>query len=319
MIDFLPHDVNKQLVNLDLIVKSSRSVPEIPQILNRTVLLGGKRLRPTLCFLMGKILGVEPSRMAAFARAAEFTHSASLAHDDVLDNANQRRQRKTLNAETSNARAVLAGDMLLARVMVELSEEGNVDIIHDLALVVEDLVSGEWLQLDARGRIDVTWDHLLEVAQRKTASLMSWCCTVAARLSPVSTPELLEACRAFGKNLGIAFQMIDDIIDYEELGGKDYSKDFKEGLMNFVIADMLKNNPQLKVALANHLGQGFDDEPWARAQLEASKENIRVQSKMYLDMAEEGFETIKRFSNNDSVDCVQSIEGLLEFLRMRKL
>lgn len=318
MIDLLPHDVNTQLGNLDLVVKSSRSVPEIPEALNKTVLLGGKRLRPTLCFLMGKILGVPPARMAPFARASEFTHSASLAHDDVLDNAVLRRQRKTLNAETSNARAVLAGDMLLARVMVELSEEGNIDIIHDLALVVEDLVSGEWLQLEARGQVDVSWNHLLEVAKRKTASLMSWCCTVAARLSHENNTELLVACRDFGQNLGVAFQMVDDVIDYEEFGGKDYSKDFKEGLVNFVVADLLVGNPQLKSGLASKLGQDFQEFPWTEEQIENAKENVRAQSRIFLDRAQANFEVIKKYSVDAESSCVQSIQALIEFLRMRK-
>ena len=321
MTEFLPREVIESLEGLDLVVQSVTSVPEIPRVLNQTVLCGGKRLRPTLCFLMGKILGLTAGKVAPFARAAEFTHSASLAHDDVVDNATQRRHRQTLNASTSNSRAVLAGDLLLARVMLELSEFGNIDIIHDLAVVVEDLVNGEWLQLEARGRVDVTWDHLLQVTLRKTASLMSWCCTVAVRLAYPADKKLLKSAQNFGQNLGIAFQMVDDVIDFAKQGEKDYAKDLKEGLVNFVVAELLVQNPQLTGEVAKCLNQPTFDSPWTQKEIDQALASVREKSAGYLKVAQTEFNFIKTFSDSSDpgvAECIGAIEMLIEFLKVRQ-
>jgi geranylgeranyl pyrophosphate synthase len=319
--EFLPEDISRSLKDLDLIVRSPTSIPEIPNVLNQTLLAGGKRLRPMLCFLMGKILGVSAEKMATFARSAEFTHSASLAHDDVVDSANIRRHNATLNATTSNARAVLAGDLLLARVMVELSQMGNVQIISDLALVVEDLVNGEWLQLEARGKVDVTFEHLLDVTRRKTASLMSWCCIVPARLSHPEDLKLLESCRRFGHNLGVAFQMVDDIIDYEKSGEKDYAKDVKEGLVNFVMAELLHLNPSLSQQVSQCLGRTDFAPPWSEAQLSQAIEGVREKSEKYLVHAADEFNLVKSYCDIKSPgvsQAVESLEMLLGFLKVRQ-
>lgn len=313
--------VKTSIENLDLVLKTNHSVPEIPDLLNRTVLIGGKRLRPALCFLMGQALGVEAERMIPFARSAEFTHSASLAHDDVVDNASTRRSLRTINAESSSKRAVLAGDLLLARVMVELSQQGDVEIIHDLARVVEDLVNGEWLQIDIRGNINTTQEDLIEVSKRKTASLMIWCCVVAARVSESNSADLRQICSDFGENLGIAFQMIDDVIDFTEAGEKDFAKDLKEGIVNYVICDLLKRKPEFKPATKELLGKSEILEfPWAKADLETSIQNIRNLSLTYLDRAEQKLSEIKKMvlpQSELAKESYTSLENLLQFLSIR--
>ncbi len=313
--------VKNSIEKLDLVLRTNHSVPEIPDLLNRTVLVGGKRLRPALCFLMGQALGVPQERMIPFARAAEFTHSASLAHDDVVDNASTRRNLRTINAESSNKRAVLAGDLLLARVMVELSESGDLDIIHDLALVIEDLVNGEWLQIDIRGNINTTLNELIEVSKRKTASLMSWCCLVAARVSEHNNSDLRQLASEFGENLGIAFQMIDDVIDFTESGEKDFAKDLKEGIVNYVVSDLLKRKPELKPETEKLLGQKEIGElPWSSEALEESLQNIRNLSQAYLQRAEEKLVEIKKMvpaQTQIAKESYASLENLLQFLSIR--
>jgi len=313
--------VKNSIEKLDLVLKTNHSVPEIPDLLNRTVLVGGKRLRPALCFLMGQALGVTSKRMEPFARAAEFTHSASLAHDDVVDNATTRRSLRTINAESSSKRAVLAGDLLLARVMVELSQNGDVDIIHDLAIVIEDLVNGEWLQIDIRGNINTTQEDLIEVSKRKTASLMSWCCTVAARVSESNSAELRQITAEFGENLGIAFQMIDDVIDFTEAGEKDFAKDLKEGIVNYVICDLLKRKPEFKPATKELLGKSeITSFPWEQSDLEESIQNVRNLSLAYLKRAEDKLIEIKKLvppTTEIAKESYASLENLLQFLSIR--
>lgn len=313
--------VKNSIESLDLVLKTNHSVPEIPDLLNRTVLLGGKRLRPALCFLMGQALGVTAERMSPFARAAEFTHSASLAHDDVVDNASTRRSVRTINAVSTAKRAVLAGDLLLARVMVELSQQGDVEIINDLALVVEDLVNGEWLQIDIRGNINTTQDELIEVSKRKTASLMSWCCLVAARVSESNSADLRQITSEFGENLGIAFQMIDDVIDFTEAGEKDYAKDLKEGIVNYVICDLLKRKPELKTKTSELLGKTeINSFPWTQEDLETSIQNVRDLSQAYLKRAEEKLAEVKKLvppTTEIAKESYSSLENLLQFLSIR--
>src|SRR4051812_15877833 len=144
ILDWLPKATAQAVESLDLSL-NVHSVPEVDILLSKTVLFRGKKFRPTLCFLMGQLLRLPQELLHPYARAAEFVHAATLAHDDVIDESLIRRNRPTLNARSSNARAVLAGDLLLARVMAELSSLGEIQIIHDLARTVEELVLGEWL------------------------------------------------------------------------------------------------------------------------------------------------------------------------------
>lgn len=315
--------IQNSIDQLDLILKTDHSIPEIPNLLNKTVLLGGKKLRPALCFLMGQALGVPQDKMAHFARASEFTHAASLAHDDVVDNASTRRLQRTINAESSNKKAVLAGDLLLARVMVELSQQGDVQIIKDLSLVVEDLVNGEWLQMSLRGRSDTQYEELVEVSKRKTASLMSWCCKVAARLSPYSSGDVIQLASDFGENLGVAFQMMDDVIDFSSMSEKDYAKDIKEGLVNYVMSDLLKRKPELRSDVQTILGKAdTQDWPWNEKDLMVSVENVRVNALSYLTKAHHNLLSLKKIlqpSVGPALESFTSLEGLIAYMSMRQL
>ncbi len=315
--------IQNSIDQLDLVLKTDHSIPEIPNLLNKTVLLGGKKLRPALCFLMGQALGVPQNKMAHFARASEFTHAASLAHDDVVDNASTRRLQRTINAESSNKKAVLAGDLLLARVMVELSQQGDVQIINDLSLVVEDLVNGEWLQMSLRGRSDTQYEELVEVSKRKTASLMSWCCKVAARLSPHSSGDVIQLASDFGENLGVAFQMMDDVIDFSSMGEKDYAKDIKEGLVNYVMSDLLKRKPELRSDVQALLGKAdTQDWPWNEKDLMVSVENVRVNALSYLTKAHQNLLSLKKIlqpQEGPALESFTSLEGLIAYMSMRQL
>src|ERR1700722_13242481 len=115
VLEWMPKETAQAVEKLDLSIRV-RSVPEIDSLLSKTVLFRGKKFRPTLCFLMAQLLGIDLEKVHPYARAAEFVHAATLAHDDVIDESPMRRNRPTLNARSSNARAVLAGDLLLARV-----------------------------------------------------------------------------------------------------------------------------------------------------------------------------------------------------------
>ena len=272
---FLPPEELRAVESLDLIVQAPAHIPEIPKLLENTLLVGGKRLRPALCFLMGRLLGIPSAKLAPFARAAELTHAATLAHDDVTDEADRRRNRPTLNAVVGNSRAVLAGDLLLARVLREVADQGHPEILRDMTVVYEDLVTGEWLQLEARGKIDVTRELLERISRHKTGSLLRWCCSTPARLASRGA-DFVRTAEKLGETLGLAFQMIDDVIDFEVGGEKPFAQDLREGTVNFVTLEMIERRPELSRQLVEVLGRESRTYPWSDDELQAAREAVRA-------------------------------------------
>lgn len=317
-LEWMPQETIRAVEDLNLSL-SVHSVPEIDTLLSKTVLFRGKKFRPTLCFLMGQLFRLPTAVTRSYARAAEFVHAATLAHDDVIDESPVRRNRPTLNARASNSRAVLAGDLLLARVMAELSELGEIEIIRDLSYTVEELVHGEWLQLEARKVAYVSRSHLETVARKKTASLMVWCCGTPARLARADG-SVLEACRRFGEALGIAFQMIDDIIDYDSSGEKPFAQDLREGLVNFVTLEMLENNPSLKEPIQRLLGDISSQNtawPWQADELVSASDAVRARAQAKLEAADQSLSQISKALPSPDFEALQALRSILVYLRER--
>ncbi len=316
-LDWIPQATAEAVANLDLAI-TVHTVPEIDILLSKTVLFRGKKFRPTLCFLVGQFLKVPLSQLHSYARASEFVHAATLAHDDVIDESRIRRNRPTLNARSSNARAVLAGDLLLARVMSELSSLGEIELIRDLSRTVEELVHGEWLQLEARNVFGITRTHLETVARKKTASLMSWCCSTPARLAKVSE-GIRQACFQFGELLGLAFQMIDDIIDYDASGGKPFAQDLREGLINFVTLEMLEENPSLSEPIQKLLGNDTDLQswPWRTIELVAATDRVRARSQAKLEAADQILSQVSIALEKPDLEALQALRSILVYLKER--
>jgi octaprenyl-diphosphate synthase len=317
VLEWMPKETAQALKELNLNL-SVRDVPEIDNLLSKTVLFRGKKFRPTLCFLMGQFLNIPSETLHPYARASEFVHAATLAHDDVIDESQVRRNRPTLNARSNNARAVLAGDLLLARVMAELSSLGEIAIIHDLANTVEDLVNGEWLQLEARGVGSVDRQHLETVARKKTASLMAWCCAAPARLAR-KDEAFLNAARSFGDSLGIAFQMIDDIIDYDTQGEKPFAQDLREGLVNFVTLEMLEHNSDLRAPIQRLLGKVTPNQqwPWQSYELAAAADRVRARAQAKLEVADQFLSQVAKSIETPNFDALQALRSILVYLRER--
>ncbi len=236
--------VTARLSTLKIDVPSTYGQKAMDELLKGSVLKGGKRLRPLLTFLFAQYFGIDLKRVDIFARAIEMVHAASLAHDDVIDGASQRRGRDSINIQASNKKAVLAGDYLLASVIGELSRDGSLEHVQEMAKVIELLSQGEWLQADLVESRDYTAEVIREVALKKTSSVMSWCAISSALLCP-ERDKLLPLCREFGECLGIAFQYLDDTFDFQEGGEKDGFLDLKNGQVNAVLFHWLKENPEM--------------------------------------------------------------------------
>ena len=243
-LDSIPAHVLDRSKNMDLKVRSVNAHAAIDEVLSRTVLQGGKRLRPLLTFLMGNLFKMDLDSITPFARASELVHAASLSHDDVIDNATLRRGSPSINIVASNQKAVLAGDYLLSSVIVDLCSTGNLELVKEMSLVIKDLSEGEWLQLDLISSRDYTRELIREIAIKKTSSVMSYC-TLSPAIFNGMPAEILNYCRQFGISLGLAFQLIDDTLDFSGDSLKDKDLDLKNGIVNAVVYEFLIANPEL--------------------------------------------------------------------------
>ncbi len=312
----VPARIAQALEAMDFGLPEQDVVPEIPALLNRTVLLGGKRMRPALCLMMGGVFGLDLEKVKPFARAIELTHAASLAHDDVIDEALLRRQRQTLNAAASNVRAVLAGDLLLARVMAEVSRLGPLKVIEDLALAVEDLVRGEWLQDGLRGQVTVDREVLDQVALLKTGSLLRFCAVAPARLAGASESQV-QACARLGEAIGVAFQWVDDVLDFDAHSGKRPSQDLQAGLLNSVSVEMLREDPSLVIGLGQILGRERPsfEWPWSVSQLAQAQDRVRSRAADALQDADRLLKEV--VGPKSDPECVKSFQQFFVLLANR--
>ncbi len=204
---------------------------------------GGKRLRPLLMILSARLCGYNGKKDVTLALAFEFLHVATLLHDDVIDGAELRRNRPAANKLWGNQAVVLVGDFLYSKALMIAIEYDNMQIMEALAKAANLMAEGEILQLINTGKIDITEKDYFEIISLKTAALMSAACKVGAILGGAKE-ELVENLSYYGYHLGLAFQLVDDLLDYkgttEELG-KRVGKDFGEGKVTLPLIFALKN------------------------------------------------------------------------------
>ncbi len=179
----IPDDVIKHLDTMEFRVDSKNCLEAIQSLLQSSVLVGGKRLRPLLTLLMGHLFRLDLKLIQPYAKAVELVHAASLSHDDVIDNATLRRGKPSINVLASNKKAVLAGDTLLSLTIVELAECQNhfaLELVKEMSYVIRDLSEGEWLQSDFIQERNYTLSKIKTIADKKTASVMGYCSVAPA-------------------------------------------------------------------------------------------------------------------------------------------
>ncbi|MFT6069079.1 MAG: octaprenyl-diphosphate synthase [Bacteriovoracaceae bacterium] len=270
-----------QDINLDIPYEKCNE--EINHLLGKTVLLGGKRLRPLLTYLMGRFFGVDDEKLDACAQSIEMVHAASLAHDDVVDNASTRRGRDSINAASSNKHAVLAGDYLLASVIMNLCKQDMPILVSEMSRVIMDLAEGEWIQLEAIDKKNYSVELIRNIALKKTASVMSWCAVSPAILSHQSE-EVISLARDFGVHLGLGFQLMDDTLDFGGASQKDANLDLENGVISAVYFEWLQNNPSKFEAFKN--GESFKD-VFTGEGIDQAIASIKSQAHANLDRADE--------------------------------
>ncbi|KAL9655285.1 hypothetical protein ABK040_009058 [Willaertia magna] len=233
----------------------------------------GKLFRPMLVLLCGKLASTNINnnnltnmdsilkKQYKLAEITELIHVASLIHDDIIDEADTRRGIVALNKFIGNKIAVLAGDFLLARASINLARIGNLEVIDLISTVIEHLSYGEVLQMAGKGKFD--FDYYMKTIFFKTSSLIANSCKGSAILSGITNIELINACYDFGKHLGIAYQLIDDALDYvqssEELGKPSQGADMKLGLTTCPILFATKHFPNEMIPIVERKFTGEKD------------------------------------------------------------
>ncbi|AGH49469.1 MULTISPECIES: polyprenyl synthetase family protein [Sphingomonadales] len=248
-------EADMKQVNAVILDRMQSDVPLIPELAGHLIAGGGKRMRPMLTLACARLLDYDGTRHHKLAASVEFIHTATLLHDDVVDGSGLRRGKRTANMIWGNPASVLVGDFLFSRSFELMVEDGSLRVLRILSNASAVIAEGEVNQLTAQRRIETTEERYLDIIGAKTAALFAAACRIAAVVA--ERDESVElALDAYGRNLGIAFQLIDDAIDYLSDGatmGKDTGDDFRDGKVT------------LPVILAHARGSDEDRQFWRDA------------------------------------------------------
>ncbi|MBU0554615.1 MAG: polyprenyl synthetase family protein [Alphaproteobacteria bacterium] len=253
MMSLVAEDMNR--VNEVILARMQSRIPLIPELAGHLIAGGGKRMRPMLTLACARLLDYAGTRHHKLAATVEFIHTATLLHDDVVDGSAMRRGKQTANMIWGNNASVLVGDFLFSRSFELMVEDGSLKVLKILSHASAVIAEGEVNQLIAQRRVETDEDQYLDIIGAKTAALFAAACRIAAVVA--ERPEAEElALDAYGRNLGIAFQLVDDAIDYVSDGatmGKDTGDDFRDGKIT------------LPVILAYARGDEADRKFWKEA------------------------------------------------------
>jgi octaprenyl-diphosphate synthase len=281
-------------VNAAILSRTGSQVTMIPEVANHLISSGGKRLRPMLTLATAQLAGYPGEGHVKLAAAVEFMHTATLLHDDVVDESDMRRGKLAARMLWGNEASVLVGDFLLGqafRMMVEVGSLPCLDVLSTAATVIAE---GEVMQLAAAKDTQTTEDAYLAVIAAKTAALFAAACEVGPLLAGRPKAEV-AACRSYGHNLGVAFQLIDDALDYGGSAaklGKNVGDDFREGKIT------------LPVVLAFRRGDEAERAFWARTleKGEASDADLEV-AQGYMRKHRALEDTIERARHYGKIAC----------------
>src|SRR3954449_188851 len=243
-----------KVVETRLAERMESPIGAIPQVGAHLLGAGGKRLRPLLAILAARAGGAPLEHAIAVGCAAELIHTATLYHDDVVDDGRVRRGRPAARMVFGNGLVVLVGDFCLARALETVALTGSLAMVQSLAATVTEMAEGEIAQLERAGNPDATVDDYFRVIDRKTASLIAWC----ARVGGAVGPELDAPLERYGRALGRAFQIADDVLDAdvdEATAGKSVGHDLQEGKLTLPVLLACEADPALGRRVRSQLGE----------------------------------------------------------------
>ncbi len=242
---YFESDLKKVEEHMEMYLRSE--VLLIPEIVHHLIGSGGKRFRPLLLLAAAELCGYRGERRYPLSAIIEFSHTATLLHDDVIDHAETRRGKTSANQVWGNAASVLVGDFLYSKSFHLMTDDGNLAILKLISTTTNTMSEGEVFQLMKAGDVTITEKEYLQIVEKKTSILISAACAIGGILGN-ATDSQIEALTRFGMRLGTAFQITDDTLDYvanEEEFGKTIGQDLREGKLTLpLIRTMRKSTPE---------------------------------------------------------------------------
>jgi octaprenyl-diphosphate synthase len=311
--------VEKELAEFEQFFTSTMKsdVPLLDKVTHYLVKRKGKQIRPLFVFLSCKMFSETNAKSFDAAALVELLHTATLVHDDVVDDANERRGYFSVNALWKNKIAVLVGDYMLSRILLLSIENQNTDLLAIIARSVREMSEGELLQIEKARKLDITEEVYFEVIRKKTASLIATCCE-AGYLASGGTAHR-EVMRLFGEKVGLAFQLKDDIFDFGSAAdiGKPTGNDIREQKMTLPIIYTLNNAPIAEATeLRNIIKNHNDSETHIRNAIDIVKRNqgIAYAEQKMRSLGNEAKSLLLEFPDNDAK---MALLGLVEYTMNR--
>ena len=292
--------------------------PDLSTALDLLLSSGGKRIRPSLSLLIGKMLGASRDRLITIAAAIELLHTATLVHDDLIDGSLLRRGMATLNSQWSPGATVLTGDFLFARAAILAADTNSIPVMKIFSNTLSVIVNGEITQMFA-SRCKVSREDYFKRIYAKTASLFETSACTAAMISPVDE-DTVAAMRRYGYQIGMAFQIVDDILDFtgeQSTVGKPVGSDLRQGLVTLPALLYIENQPDDPEAQALINGECLNDNQVTRlVSAIRSSDAIQISQDEACNFVQLALDGIRSQPNSS---LRKSLEDLAEYIVQRKL
>jgi octaprenyl-diphosphate synthase len=264
---FEPIRADLEQVDREFVRHVESQVSVIPQIGRYIQTSGGKRVRPAVLLMSARLAGYQGDRAVLYAAVVEFIHTATLVHDDIIDDSALRRGRAAVHSRWGNDITVLLGDYLYIKSMAMALTHDTLDLVRLLCDVTLRMIEGELYQLTKNGDPDITEDEHFDIIRRKTAYLFGGCAQIGGMLGHVS-PEQEQALQDYGFNLGIAFQVVDDLLDFTgdlKAVGKPIGADLREGKMTLPLIHLLRQGDEVGTKIVRDIiaSRTATEEQWA--------------------------------------------------------
>ena len=295
------------------------TVPLLDKIMHYIIKRKGKQMRPMFVFLCAKLFGETKESAYTAASLIELLHTATLVHDDVIDESNFRRGVFSINALWKNKISVLVGDFLLSRGLLLAVEKNEFELLKIVSHAVKDMSEGELLQIEKTRKLNITEEVYYEIIRKKTAALISACCAAGASSSKTNS-ENISQMKIFGEKVGIAFQIKDDLFDYTQspLIGKPTGLDIREKKMTLPLIHTLNQiNKKEKSFIINTIKNDSKNSKKVEQIINLVKENKGLEfaeNKMH-EYYSESIKILEKFDDNEAKD---SLKKLVEFVVKRK-
>ena len=295
------------------------TVPLLDKIMHYIIKRKGKQMRPMFVFLCAKLFGETKESAYTAASLIELLHTATLVHDDVIDESNFRRGVFSINALWKNKISVLVGDFLLSRGLLLAVEKNEFELLKIVSHAVKDMSEGELLQIEKTRKLNITEEVYFEIIRKKTATLISACCAAGASSSETSRKNISQM-KIFGEKVGIAFQIKDDLFDYTQnpLIGKPTGLDIREKKMTLPLIHTLNQiNKKEKSFIINTIKNDSKNSKKVEQIINLVKENkgLEFAENKMNEYYSESIKLLEKFDDNEAKD---SLKKLVEFVVKRK-